>query len=417
MGKSRVIFARATEFSWIRVLACGLVTLVLTAPQLVAGDTEWAGDFRLYPFFALGDIPFDRRDAETLALRGRVMSYFADDWRLEAHAVVEARSPGLDPFGSSLVVGTTSRYFDLETTLVEDEDLLAVALIDRLNVRWEGETSRVTIGRQALTWGVNYFWPVLDLFGPFAPERLDRTYKPGVDAIRWVESLGDFSEVDTLFAQQGEEFGDDSSVGTLGRFHRGSSDFGPMIGRFHTDTVVGAFVTSDLKGTGYRGEVIWTDSGDPLDAEIGRSQFTRLTLGADRQLSPRWSLVGEMHYNGFGSADPEDYRRLAESDRVRRGEITSLGEGYVGVSTAWQFRPLLTISMAVIGNLGDRSTLFQPTANWSSSENSSVQFGVIVGTGKGLQTRDDGTGSEAVSLGSEFGGVPVTVWGSYQVYF
>ncbi len=340
-------------------------------------------------------------------------SYFAGNWRFEAHAVIEGRSPGLDPFGSSLVVGTTPRYFDLETTLVENEDLVAVALIDRVNLRWQGESSTVTVGRQAVTWGVNYFWPALDLFGPFAPERIDRTYKPGVDAIRWVESLGDFSEVDTLFAQQGEEWGDDSSLGSLARFNRGSFDFGPMLGRFHGDNVLGGFVTADLGGTGYRAEVLATDSGDPADGQIGRSRFTRVTAGLDRQLTPTWSLFGEVHYNGFGSSDPADYRRLSESDRVRRGEITSVGVAYLGISTGWQFRPLLTFSMAVLANLGDDSVLFQPTGNWSTSENSSVQFGVILGAGRG---RLEGEGEE-FEPGSEFGSVPLTVWGAYQVYF
>ena len=90
------------------------------------------------------------------------------------------------------------------------------------------------MGRQPITWGVNYFWPVLDLFGPFSPAAVDRDYKPGVDAVRLNLPVGDFSEIEMVTAAQGDEAtaavgsGEDWSYGALGRFHVRGTDVGQL---------------------------------------------------------------------------------------------------------------------------------------------------------------------------------------------
>jgi hypothetical protein len=43
-----------------------------------------------------------------------------------------------------------------------------------------------------------------------------------------------------------------------------------------------------------------------------------------------------------------------------------------------------------------------------------VQFGVNIGVGDGLVPHDD---PEEIELGSEFGFIPATIWGSYRLFF
>jgi hypothetical protein len=388
-----------------------LASLIGTAAR---SETEVGGDFRLYPFLVLEDIDLDRRHFEFAVLRGKLKQDFGDRFRLEADAVLELSSPPRIGNAASIVTGGTPRYLDLEWTVIDEDDVLGVASFDRLAVRWDVPSVRVVAGRQAVTWGVNYFWPVLDLFAPFAPERIDRDYKPGVDAVRVTVPLGAFSEVEVIVAAQGEDLSDDGSAASLGRFHSGSTDFGYMIGRFHTDDVVGGFLVTDVAGTAVRGEVAYTTSGDELDALRAREEFWRVTAGLDRAIAPEVFLTFEMHWNGFGSADPAEYRTVAESDRVRRGEVTSLARLYSGLSVSWQAHPLWSLSAAVLANWDDGSTLLQPSATWSSSDNSTVQLGLSLGIGRGLLFLE---GEEEPQLGSEFGFVPVTLWGSYRLFF
>jgi hypothetical protein len=392
-------------------IALALASLLAGAARPAsAGDTTLGGDLRYYQFVVAESEETERDHAEVAVLRAKLESELASSLRFTTHAVLELRSPNASLAGRGTILsGETPRFFDLSIDAIDDEDLLARLELDRLELRWDRPSYRLTLGRQAVTWGVAYFWPVLDLFAPFAPQQVDRDYKAGVDAVRLTIPAGDFSEVDLIAAGQGEDLPEDGSVGALGRLHAGGADFGFMAGSFHTDAVAGAFATADVGGTGLRGEVAYTKSGDDADAEIDRERFARATLGVDRQLTPLLTLIGEVAWNGYGVDDPALYRRLAQSDRVRRGEVTSLGRRYAGLSLSWQPHPLWTLGAALLLNGDDGSTLFQPTARWSLSDAATLELGIIAGAGPGL--------SDAGAPRSEYGGVPATVWAAIKAFF
>ena len=135
-----------------------------------------------------------------------------------------------------------------------------------------------------------------------------------------------------------------------------------MIGWFHRDVVAGAFVTADVRGTGVRAEVAFTDSGDPADAPLDRERFWPAGIGLDRQLTPTVAASLEANWNGFGTLDVDRYRETAEADRVRRGEVPSLGQWYLGATVAWQAHPLVVVTANALANLGDGSVLLLPAS-------------------------------------------------------
>lgn len=409
--------------------------LLLAAPAVAAAQTELGGDVRLFAFRILEetDLAGDGEPAEEdgaadgaggvelgilrLKLDSRWRSGDRDRFRFELHGTAQAISPPGSGAVTSVATGDTRRFFDLTKDSFGGGDVAGTTEIDRFNLRWDRPRFRMVAGRQAITWGVNYFWPVLDLFAPFAPQRIDRDYKPGVDALRFTVPVDDFSEIEVIAAGQGARTPDDLSLASMGRFHadlgEGAStvDFGYMVGGFHRDFVLGGFFSADVRGTGLRGEVSWTSPGcDPESAHpvFGCGDFWRLTVGVDRLLTPRLTLIGEASWNGFGAGDPADYTRLAEADRVRRGEVVSLGRRYAGLSLAWQAHPLLTVTAAVLANRDDGSALFQPGIAWSVSDSVTWTAGLIASTGRGVR---DGV------LGSEYGAVPVVAWSSLTAYF
>lgn len=431
MGTSR---ATSAADPWRGV--AGLCTLLLlAAPAGVAAQTELGGDVRVFAFRILEetDLAGDGEPAEEdgaaagaggielgilrLKLDSRWRSGARDRFRFEMHGTGHAVSPPGSGAVTSVATGDTRRFFDLTKDSFGGGDVAGTTEIDRFNLRWDRPRFRMVAGRQAITWGVNYFWPVLDLFAPFAPQRIDRDYKPGVDALRFTVPVDDFSEIEVIAAGQGARTPDDLSLASMGRFHadlgEGAStvDFGYMVGGFHRDFVLGGFFSADVRGTGLRGEVSWTSPGcDPESAHpvFGCGDFWRLTVGVDRLLTPRLTLIGEASWNGFGAGDPADYTRLAEADRVRRGEVVSLGRRYAGLSLAWQAHPLLTVTGAVLANRDDGSALFQPGIAWSVSDSVTWTAGLIASTGRGVR---DGV------LGSEYGAVPVVAWSSLTAYF
>ncbi len=388
--------------------ALALAALALAAP---AGAQSWrlGGDVRYYQFLRLDDPDVgSRRDAELGIFRLKADGPLAPDLVGEAHAVLGVASPPA-PVGGAIAAGTTRRFFDLEATPIDEEDVRGVFEVDRLAATWQPPGTRLVIGRQAITWGVSFFWPVLDLFAPFPPERIDREYKPGMDAVRLTKALGRLSEVDVVAAGQGKSLSDNGSVGALARISLGAVDVGAMAGSFHGDVVAGGFVTANVRGTGLRGEAAWTDSDDPLDAARDRARFWRATAGVDRQLTPALSLTAELAWNGFGSWDPAEYTREAAADRVRRGEVASLGKLYTGGSLGWQVHPLLTLTASALVNLGDGSALLLPHGDWSLSDSTSLVFGGVFGVGSGR--RADG------SLTSEYGAAPQVLYGAIKFYF
>ncbi len=385
--------------------------LLLAGQHLAGQSLDVGGSARGYFFFRLEGLPefIDlRRDTEFSSFRFTLDSDVNDSISFEAHAVLDFLSPP-ESGAARIAQGRSSTFLPLETVFSEGDSHLLTGRFDRLNMQLKLADVRILVGRQAISWGVAHFWPTIDLFSSFSPERIDRDYKDGVDAVRAILPLGSYSELQVIGAVLGPSAGRDGSLAAHFRLHMGTWDLGLMGGRFHGDTVAGVFVTSDVLGTAYRGEVTWTDSGADEDRLLDRERFWRVTLGLDRQLSPAIGISGEFHFNGFGVGDPAQYLRLAITDRVRRGDVTALGRYYTGGALNWQLHPLVTVSQALLFNWNDRSLLWLPSLNWSSGDNSSILIGAQWGIGAGFE--------DEVTINSEYGPVPATIYIGARWYF
>ena len=408
------------SYLWVLLL---LLTLEGAVSRLQAQKFDWGGSFRGYPFLRLEELALEeefpgaaidslgRRDTELLILRLTGDGSFGQHVRLETHPLLQFASPSLlGPSG--LATSTTPTFLPLEYVFTDSPDVELIGSLDRFNLKFDMNQVRIVVGRQAVTWGVAYFWPTLDLFAPFAPRRVDRDYKPGIDAIRATIPLGAFSEVEVIGAVLGSSLSRDGTLGALTRLNLGPLDWGLMGGKFHRDTVAGSFLTADAWGTGVRGEVSWTQSGDPEDRVRDRRTFWRAAAGVDRQLTPTLSLSAELSFNGYGASQASDYLDWSTADRVLRGEINALGRFYAGLSGGWRFHPLGTLTNTLLVNWHDPSALWVPSFQWSTSNNSDVLAGAQIGIGKGLQSSGMGPFPQ-----SEYGLVSNTLFAAIRVYF
>jgi len=388
--------------------------VILALILFFACSVPFAQDFKLgasirgFGFYALEDSPFQpRRDTEFVIFRLVPEVQFNQHVKIETHLVADITSPPVSP-ATALATGGSRTYLNLEGDLLDCTDLASTAGFDRLNLQIQTDAFQLVLGRQAITWGVNYFWPALDLFAPFAPGRIDRDYKPGVDAARLIVPVRAYSEIQVVGAVLGPSTDRDLAVGGLIRWNVRTVDFGFMGGSFHEDKVAGAFISANAVGTGFRGELSWTQSGHPRDDPIDRGVFWRGSLGIDRQLTPSVSLIFETAWNEYGASDPRDYLLFLNSDRLRRGEINALGRYHSGVSLTWRFHPLWTYSNTTLVGWDDQSVLWIPSLAWSTGNNSEVLFGGQLGFGL-----------EPTSLGlprSEYGTPPHTLFASFKLY-
>jgi hypothetical protein len=371
---------------------------------------ELGASLRTFAYHALedNDIAEQDDDSQLLILRVTGDLQLSDNWSAEVHGVWEGQRPTAR-LSSTLATGSTRTFFDLEDVHVHDRTMTSRLLVDRLNLRYESDTLQLVLGRQAVSWGVGRFWPSLDLFAPFAPQRLDRSYKSGVDAVRLVWAAGPATELEIIGAGLGPSLTDDGALGVLLRGQWRTIDLGVMGGSFHRDTVIGGFFEGDFRGTGVYAETAYTDSDNEADELLGEDRFWRATVGATRQLTATVSSSVELAWNEYAAESPDEYGRLLVSDRVLRGEVRGLGQWEAGVSLAWQCHPLAVLSASVLVNLNDHSSLWLPTLSISTGDNSTFDIGAVITAGPRTDTLTD--------IRSEHNFSPSTVYAGWTVYF
>ena len=69
----------------------------------------------------------------------------------------------------------------------------------------------------------------------------------------------------------------------------------------------------------------------------------------------------------------------------------------------------MTLAQALLFNWNDQSLLWLPSLNWSTSDNSSLLVGAQWGIGPGFK--------DAISIESEYGPVPATLYVGAKWYF
>ena len=341
--------------------------------------------------------------------------FLGDATVLEAHqrlqTVITTSAGG--PVGGSGGFGVSAvpeRSVDLETTLVNREHVAMRHDIDRLSLTRYGGAIDLTLGRQAITWGISSLFPVADLWTRFSPFELDTEEKPGVDALRILAYPVKGLEVDGVIADAGTL--DDLGVGVRATLVLPDADVYAGLAKFWRKVLLlagGAWVLEDVS---LRAEVAapWALSGDSL-------QLPRVTLGAD-WIRSDLIVSGEIHYNGLGAEDAEGYDELLASPEFLRGESYFLGRWYVGALVSYQRSERLSFSLTAVVNANDPAALLTPVFAYDLGQSARITAGVLAGLGETPGETMLGSGSLAGTLiPSEFGAYADLWFTRVSVYF
>lgn len=306
---------------------------------------------------------------------------------------------------------------DVETSLLDGELGAAGSTF-----AWEHEIDRLfmsfaipggmdlTIGRQAMSWGVCRLWSPLDLFAPLTATDLDREERRGIDAARLTLALSPTSFLEVVVAggyhldEDGEEVitWDDSSLAWMLRINQWGIDWLLVAGKVGTDRIVGGAIEGQIRGVAVRGEMT-SVTDEQNDTNI------RATVGLEFGTSFDLSGTIEYHYNGFGVSSVNDYGGLlfgndAFVDRLSRGQVAGLAQHYAGLTLVYRPHPLFVISLVYIQNLIDGSLTLSPSVMYSVSDEVSISIAGIIPIG-----RDSTWNTESgldLDLRSEFGFSP-----------
>jgi hypothetical protein len=341
--------------------------------------------------------------------RGRLMFDYSDTW-FSAEAAYEhlvQNNPSGGGFGFTNPGGSrvSTDWLPLDWTIYEDDRTSWRHRLDRLSVRASRGPIEVTVGRQAISWATTLFLTPSDPFAPFDPSDPFREYRGGVDAVRIRGFAGPFTEIEAVVRPADTPTGTTmTALGRIGTSKRGWA-FGGWAGVLHDDPAAALFTSGALGSTSLRAEVALREN------EVGDAVL-RTSVGLDHFYRPGSKdlyVLGEIQYDGYGAATPEELFVVATSEPFGRGDMQVLGRWTLATQASYQIHPLVGIDGLTLINLDDLSVLFAPGVSWSTSASATTRLGMFLGVGDAAPT--------SMSLGSEYGSVPALGYLSLSLYF
>lgn len=294
--------------------------------------------------------------------------------RLQVQVSSETRGLGTSVAGFG-VSAVPDRTVDLTTRFIDRERIQAWHDVDRLALTVYGGSVDVTVGRQAITWGISNLFPVADLWARFSPFELDTEEKPGIDAVRVLAYRWAGWEVDAVLADRGNS--DDLSAGVRATVTLPWADLHVAGGKFWRQAMVMAGIAAPVGRWKLRAEGVlpWDLDGDGVDP-------VRATLGVD-WLHGEWVVTGEYHHNGVGATDPSGYGAVLLDPRFRRGETYYLGRHYLGGVVVYApGNDRLSFTLNAMANLQDPSMAVTPVVTYDLGQNVRLSAGGLAALGE-----------------------------------
>lgn len=345
--------------------------------------------------------------AEVVRLKWKI--HLGESVLLDVHnrfqAQVTSSSSGLGQstvgFGVGVIPG---RRWDLSTVFVDQERLRVWHDFDRLSLTWYTDVADITLGRQAITWGISNLFPVSDLWAQFSPFELDTEEKPGVDAVRILSYPGDGWEVDAVVADRGSS--QNLSAGIRASKSLSWADLHMGGGKFWRE-VMGLAGISAPAGS-YK---IRLEGALPYDLDADDFRLPRVTMGLD-WLGGETMLSAEYNLNGIGATKPEDYIQVIQDPRFAQGETYFLGRHNLGGLATWTpGNDRVSLSLSGFLNLQDPSGTLGPFLNYDVGQNTRFSLGALLSFG------DTPVFEPEAELRSEFGTYGDFVYSMLSIYF
>jgi hypothetical protein len=312
---------------------------------------------------------------------------------------------------SNAAIQDVERSSALEWSMSDDKYIHAA--VDRLSLHWSRDRVDIILGRQPVNLATTFYFSPNDFFAPFSAQTFYRVYKPGVDALRAEVRLGELSQL-SLISVLG--YGRDKNSST-GWSHTPDSRRASYAGRISTNMhnfewalIAGDLADADIIGGSFQGEIfkwlgIRAEGNIAYPDASGIDSHGEVSMGIERHWENSLDMRLEYFYHGSGLSSAADYSSTA-SLTGRQGAYP--GRRYSALGIGYEFTPLLTGQMTLIGNLIDHSVLSSFNAVYSLSNESEISATVAAPFGR----KPDG-----LNIRSEFGLYPYSFNIEWRWYF
>ena len=385
------VSAQADVFTWTDIT---LGSDAYGYPQISGASSalqppEWAIDQR-------AEVRWNLSASLTPDLEFGLHYGLAQRWRL-------AQDDGNLSFDGLDGTGADYRWQDLDTELYsnDDDSLVLEQNLDRLYFLWLNDQGDLSVGRQAISFGLSQQFSPVDVVLPANIGAAERSYRPGVDAVRWLQPLGQLGELDI-----GWVFGEDQLA-----FVRTYNQVSALTLEFTALTVNGdyhlfGFGSQGTAGTwGWWQEIAWLGSDE--------NQGTRFTLGADQQVLNDVYIALEYHFNGLGERQAS--LETWQSGFYRKGMVIPAGRHYASLIASKPINPLLYAQGALLTNLGDGGLLLNAMLDYSLTDNSRLDISASLPIAESATM--EGSDMTTLQLKDEFGVYPTRISVNWSTVF
>ena len=355
-------------------------------------------------------------------------------WELHHNLTARFRPAGESAF--ELTPGTTATAAEeaipLSYDLWDTPHFLLHGRVDRANLSFHAPGFDATIGRQPISFGTGLFFTPMDLLAPYAPQVVDREYKPGVDAVRRDGFFGATGRLTGVVGVTDELDEVGLFAAGYGGFTVRITDLNFFAAKIRRDLVLGVGTATSVGPVSLHGDVTVTvPFAEDDDGEREEDPFIRAVGGASIRTGFGMSVMGELYFQSTGTKERTDYVQVAARDRFVRGELWTLGKFYGGFSISQVIIPIVVVSGSAMLNFLDPSALVGVGLSWSVAENADLTVGGFIALGKRpaeleltdfldpetFQPLPEEEALEVIETGSEFGFYPSQAYAQMRFYF
>lgn len=287
--------------------------------------------------------------------------------------------------------------FLLKNKLYEDHSWQLVQNLDRLYYNYSGENTEFTLGRQIISFGSARTVNPTDILVPFDFLVVDMEQRNGVDALRLKYSLSELSEIDGGVVL-GNDLKDENSAAFLTyKLNYKETDYEFLAIRFKEHFLYALDLQGQVFGIG-----IWLEGAYVNLKQKDDKDYLRVSFGGQYHFSNDMTLFGEYHFNGAGTRKESDYLKVASSTPFSEAGVFLLGRNYLNFGGGYPVNPLIGLSLSLMNNLDDQSSLFVPRVEWNFVEDYFLHMGGFYGIGK--------RSPSSLDVKSEFGSYPKSVF-------
>ncbi len=254
-------------------------------------------------------------------------------------------------------------FWDMDEVFFDEEYFYWKHALYRAYMHYFTPSFQATVGKQSIDWSRMRFYHPLDLFNPISPLDIEKSEKPGVDAINLEFSPQSFTQFNFIYAP----YRNREKQGLGGRFQTKIQDYdiSLLAAEIHKDRIVGAGFDGYIANSGFRGELSFTSKDN-------KDQFFRSSVGLDHSLTPKLYGIVEYFYNG--GAKLTETQDFLSSYRFSR-KAMSVTKHIVGAGLEYDISGTIKASNHVFYDFGGVSSFLNPELKWNIKPNFDLSFG------------------------------------------